>query len=929
MPPPFIALTLPEFKRLLDDWDYRRKINEVHMHHTWRPNHAQFRGHDSIVGMWRYHTQTNGWSDIAQHVTIDPQGVIWTGRHWDLPPASSSGRNGTRALGPFMLEMVGDFDEGGDKFQDPQRDAALWVVALLQKKFDLPPASLKFHRDLGSPKSCPGTAVDYDDVISAVKELRERDLPRTRDRGARFANYDPGAQAREWLRQPVTPIEEGADAEPEEGVEAQRNVGRVAAVQGAHAPSRDSDTFQLLRNHVINLSNGMLSDQGDARTDEGDVRRIFEEELPRRIKKLGNGNKLPIVLYCHGGLVSEVDGLAIAASQTPWWLDNGVYPISFVWETGIWETLAGMIGVGRDRGVFGDLRDAAVEAAVRAANSKSIWQAMKFSAARSFESDGGGAIILKHLGKFLKASGQKVTLHAVGHSAGSIFHSYFLPNLIAGGSTKIDSLCMLAPAITVADFKVRLAPHIGNDISRLVMFTMNKPAELADSVTPLYGKSLLYLIRQALEPRIGEPILGLEESVRADAGMRKLFGLGQPGNAVVVWSPTDLRTGRRASGSTTHGDFDNDAPTMESVAREVLDLPDAAPVKPFPVDRVARQAAIPPSKAPPRIEVASSEIAAAPPVAVAYAPTLFDVAAGLPMISTGQRRALCVGIDEYPDPRDRLNGCVADARAWAAAFAALGFEVESLHNASATRQNILDRLSQLVAAANVGDTVVLQFAAHGTQLEDTDGDEDDDKDEAFCPVDYAVGHFIVDDDFRRIFARLNPGAAFTCFFDTCNSGTITRLAVGRAASAPGSRARFIVATPAMNHAHRQFRSNQPRAVASAGRSAMRHVVFAACKPDESALERNGRGDFSVVAVPLLAHAGRISNRRFSELVTAAFGQERSQNPNLDCEPAAENSMFLFAGGVTSGGLRGAQGGSYPDKSADLAALVELVTRLAR
>ncbi|MCC7126665.1 MAG: peptidase C14, partial [Acidobacteria bacterium] len=90
-----------------------RKITAVHLHHTWRPTRAQFRGLATIEAMRKYHLGL-GWDDIAQHLTIDPVGIAWTGRNWNLPPASQKGSNGTAAAGPFMIEMVGDFDAGRD-----------------------------------------------------------------------------------------------------------------------------------------------------------------------------------------------------------------------------------------------------------------------------------------------------------------------------------------------------------------------------------------------------------------------------------------------------------------------------------------------------------------------------------------------------------------------------------------------------------------------------------------------------------------------------------------------------------------------------------------------------------------------------------------------------------------------------------------------
>ena len=94
MPPPFRSLTPAAFEEEVRNYAGRRRIVEIHMHHTWRPTHAQYRGHDTIVAMWRHHTVTNGWSDIAQHISIAPDGEIWSGRAWDRSPASARGYNG-------------------------------------------------------------------------------------------------------------------------------------------------------------------------------------------------------------------------------------------------------------------------------------------------------------------------------------------------------------------------------------------------------------------------------------------------------------------------------------------------------------------------------------------------------------------------------------------------------------------------------------------------------------------------------------------------------------------------------------------------------------------------------------------------------------------------------------------------------------------
>src|SRR5688572_25565220 len=131
----FRQFSTDDFADLLDKFPFTRRVNAIHLHHTWRPSHKDYSGLDTIVSMWHYHTEDKGWSDIAQHLTIAPDGTLWSGRNWNTPPCSASGNNGTDTFGPFMIEMIGDFDAGQDRFEGRQRDATLDVVAQLLTRF--------------------------------------------------------------------------------------------------------------------------------------------------------------------------------------------------------------------------------------------------------------------------------------------------------------------------------------------------------------------------------------------------------------------------------------------------------------------------------------------------------------------------------------------------------------------------------------------------------------------------------------------------------------------------------------------------------------------------------------------------------------------------------------------------------------------------
>lgn len=955
--PTFQRVTVDQFATLLQKFPFRRKVNAVHMHHTWRPRRADFRGHDTIVSMWRFHTQTNGWSDIAQHITIDPQGMIWLGRNWNLPPASAGGHNGNSTAGPFMFEMVGDFDAGPghDPFDGPQRDTVLKVIALVQQRFGLEPGTLRFH-NMMSNKSCPGSAIDYRRVLEGVAAARQ-DLQAPRDLGeleaaSPFPEEEDLAiqQAIRGLSRVTSVRGEQADAEhvcAEDHLEHARESPLAGQEEAgdARGAALDAEALSRLRPHVVNLRAGKFSGEGEMTSTPEDVDAIFEEHLPQWMARQDAG-KARIVFFAHGGLVSESSGLRAASRHVPWWLDNGVYPIYFVWETGFFETIGGLLqrAAGGTRDLADFTSDPLIELAARVLKGPRIWGGMKWSAERAADPPSPGAPIggswhvAQKLKEFCAAHGDRIELHAVGHSAGSIFHAYFLPLAQELGVPAFKSLHLMAPAIRVDTFKSQMLARLREGlVDHTTLYTMKRDYERRDHCAVVYRKSLLYLIHHALEDRARTPILGLEESLRADRELKAFFGLG--GSAAqageVVWSVSPGDTGRSATLATAHGDFDDDPPTMNSIMRRVLGKQDADPVVAYPppaggqrgwdeeVDWSSDAALAadarwtwgwswkrPKQPVPPPLPPAPQPAAQPPAAAQPSAPAATPATAPA---SSGRQLALCIGVDEYPDPRHRLSGCVNDARTWAAALSALGFQTRMLVNAEATRAGIDREMRNLVTQSRAGDVIVLQYAGHGTHVADLDGDETDGRDEALCPVDFASGALYIDDDIAKVFAQLPEGVNLTVFMDCCHSGTNTRFAVGLepGALAPpeGSKARYVVPTPQLDEAHAQYRQQHPEARSArpggtGGPESMRHVKFSACLDREVALESGGNGEFTRRAVRVLKRGVRgVSNEAFLNAVLAEFGTGAQQRPMLDCASAARSAPLLQPVGAAGGGAR--------------------------
>ena len=153
----FILMNILSFSRYLKDLTINRRIDIIQNHHTWKPNYDNFNGDDhfdDLKAMDRYHEKSRGFSDVAQNITIFPDGIIGICRPLNIVPAGIRGANSHG----ICIEHYGNFDEGGDIMTEAQKDSIISVNSLLCKKFNLEPSTktIVYHTWYAS-KSCPGT----------------------------------------------------------------------------------------------------------------------------------------------------------------------------------------------------------------------------------------------------------------------------------------------------------------------------------------------------------------------------------------------------------------------------------------------------------------------------------------------------------------------------------------------------------------------------------------------------------------------------------------------------------------------------------------------------------------------------------------------------------------------------------------------------
>ena len=165
--------------------------------------------------------------------------------------------------------------------------------------------------------------------------------------------------------------------------------------------------------------------------------------------------------------------------------------------------------------------------------------------------------------------------------------------------------------------------------------------------------------------------------------------------------------------------------------------------------------------------------------------------------SEARRRALLVGINEYPEPDMRLQGCVNDTFLMSSVLQECKFKPEQMRvvlNDRATSSAILERLHWLVDDAAPGDELVFYYSGHGAQLPTYGaGDSVDQMDETLVPwdFDWSPERCITDDQIYNLYSQLPYDTRLVMIFDCCHSGGIHR--------DPGVRVRGLTAPDDVRH----------------------------------------------------------------------------------------------------------------------------------
>jgi hypothetical protein len=149
-------------------------------------------------------------------------------------------------------------------------------------------------------------------------------------------------------------------------------------------------------------------------------------------------------------------------------------------------------------------------------------------------------------------------------------------------------------------------------------------------------------------------------------------------------------------------------------------------------------------------------------------------------VGPARKRALLIGINEYPRAEDRLEGCVNDVYLMSSALQDCGFQARDIRvclDRRATQRGILERLDWLFDGAGPGDDLVFYYSGHGAQMPEYGAQaEPDRKVETLVPwdFDWSLDTAVTDDHLSGLYANLPYEVRFAMILDCCHSGGMHR-----------------------------------------------------------------------------------------------------------------------------------------------------------
>lgn len=239
---------------------------------------------------------------------------------------------------------------------------------------------------------------------------------------------------------------------------------------------------------------------------------------------------------------------------------------------------------------------------------------------------------------------------------------------------------------------------------------------------------------------------------------------------------------------------------------------------------------------------------------------------------------LSFAINNYPGTGNDLNGCINDQNDLIDKLDELGygFAIEAFQDSQVTRANFRNTIKNYIVGMKPNDLLLIQYSGHGTQVRDSNGDEDDPYDEALYLYDGAF----TDDDFNEVLQLIPEGAKVIIALDSCFSGGATRLFTdfySKAKYLPTQKIKSL-------KRHKKYLK----------RDVMKWVVFSGCSENQTSADAyiNGRYNGAFTWGWLKSMEKNISYNTWSQSTALKLEPQFDQIPTIEGDDAIRKQLIF-------------------------------------
>ena len=259
--------------------------------------------------------------------------------------------------------------------------------------------------------------------------------------------------------------------------------------------------------------------------------------------------------------------------------------------------------------------------------------------------------------------------------------------------------------------------------------------------------------------------------------------------------------------------------------------------------------------------------------------------------SKNMKRALHIGINDYPGTQNDLRGCVNDAARWKEVAQRRSFSsFVTLLNNQATTSNVKKEMKKIIKNSKKDDTLLITYSGHGSKVVDTNGDELDKVDETWFLYN---GH-LVDDEIRAMLSEVADGVKVIIISDSCHSGTVTRALFSTLYADDYSKPRYMPPKDAIECA--TIGSLEAIRPLGLPEKDMNHILITGCKSTEYSYDAHfdkPMGAMTYYATQIIDSNPDITYNEFYTLLKKKLPSSKyPQSPQLEGSDEMKNSKML-------------------------------------